>query len=94
MFKSTDMWISHPRRYEYLTKVEPLERALNELKVSFSSSPCFFPSPLLSPSPLVPSSLLHVPADTITVNVSYEVVECILSRFLLCFFCSSFPSSS
>jgi Phosphoadenosine phosphosulfate reductase family len=33
VFKSTDMWISHPRRYEYLTKVEPLERALAELKV-------------------------------------------------------------
>jgi len=33
VFKSTDMWISHPRRYEYLTKVEPLERALTELKV-------------------------------------------------------------
>eukprot|EP00026_Physarum_polycephalum_P011459 Phypoly_transcript_11688.p1 GENE.Phypoly_transcript_11688~~Phypoly_transcript_11688.p1 ORF type:complete len:300 (-),score=55.14 Phypoly_transcript_11688:224-1123(-) len=34
VFKSNDMWISHPRRYEYLTKVEPLERALEELKVS------------------------------------------------------------
>lgn len=33
VFKSNDMWISHPRRYEYLTKVEPLERALTELKV-------------------------------------------------------------
>lgn len=33
VFKSNDMWISHPRRYEWLTKVEPLERALNELKV-------------------------------------------------------------
>lgn len=33
IFKSTDMWISHPRRYEYLTKVEPLERALAEHKV-------------------------------------------------------------
>jgi len=31
--KSNDMWISHPRRFEYLTKVEPLERALSELKV-------------------------------------------------------------
>jgi len=33
VFKSNDMWLSHPRRYEYLTKVEPLERGLNELKV-------------------------------------------------------------
>jgi len=34
VYKSNDMWISHPRRFEYLTKVEPLERALGELKVS------------------------------------------------------------
>jgi phosphoadenosine phosphosulfate reductase len=34
VFNSNDMWISHPRRYEWLTKVEPLERALKELKVS------------------------------------------------------------
>jgi len=33
VFKSDDMWISHPRRFEYLTKVEPLERALTEHKV-------------------------------------------------------------
>jgi len=33
VYKSNDMWISHPRRFEYLTKVEPLERALGELKV-------------------------------------------------------------
>lgn len=33
VYKSNDMWVSHPRRYEYLTKVEPLERSLSELKV-------------------------------------------------------------
>lgn len=33
VYNSNDMWISHPRRFEYLTKVEPLERALSELKV-------------------------------------------------------------
>jgi len=33
VFKSSDMWISHPRRFEYLTKVEPLERSLEEHKV-------------------------------------------------------------
>lgn len=33
VYKSNDMWISHPRRFEYLTKVEPLERALADLKV-------------------------------------------------------------
>lgn len=34
VFGSKDMWISDPPRYEQLTKVEPLERALNENKVS------------------------------------------------------------
>lgn len=34
LYKSDDMWISHPRRFEYLTKVEPLERALGEHKVT------------------------------------------------------------
>jgi len=33
-FDCTDMWISNPARYEHLTKVEPLERALEELHVS------------------------------------------------------------
>jgi len=33
VYTSDDMWISHPRKFEYLTKVEPLERALNELKI-------------------------------------------------------------
>jgi len=33
IFKSDDMWISNPHKYEQLTKVEPLERALDELKV-------------------------------------------------------------
>jgi phosphoadenosine phosphosulfate reductase len=32
-FNSKDMWISEPARFEYLTKVEPLERALSEHKV-------------------------------------------------------------
>jgi len=34
IFQSTDLWISNPHKYEQLTKVEPLERALDELKVS------------------------------------------------------------
>jgi len=34
IFKSTDMWISNPHKYEQLTKVEPLERALEDLKIS------------------------------------------------------------
>jgi len=34
IFDSNDMWVSNPHKYEQLTKVEPLERALNELKVS------------------------------------------------------------
>jgi len=33
IFDSKDMWISNPHKYEQLTKVEPLERALDELKV-------------------------------------------------------------
>jgi len=33
VFKSNDMWISHPRKFEWLTKVEPLERALNDHKI-------------------------------------------------------------
>jgi len=33
IFRSTDMWVSEPRKYEQLTKVEPLERALNEHNV-------------------------------------------------------------
>lgn len=32
-YSCNDMWISHPRRYEWLTKVEPLERALKERNV-------------------------------------------------------------
>jgi len=34
IFDSKDMWVSNPHKYEQLTKVEPLERALHELKVS------------------------------------------------------------
>lgn len=34
IFDSTDMWVSNPHKYEQLTKVEPLERALHELKVN------------------------------------------------------------
>jgi phosphoadenosine phosphosulfate reductase len=34
IYDSKDMWISNPHKYEQLTKVEPLERALHELKVS------------------------------------------------------------
>jgi len=34
IFDSTDMWSSNPHKYEQLTKVEPLERALQELNVS------------------------------------------------------------
>jgi len=33
IFKCNDMWVSNPHKYEQLTKVEPLERALQELKV-------------------------------------------------------------
>jgi len=33
LYKSTNMWISDPHRFEQLTKVGPLERALNELNV-------------------------------------------------------------
>jgi len=33
LHNSTDMWISDPTRFEQLTKVGPLERALNELNV-------------------------------------------------------------
>jgi len=33
-FDCNDMWVSNPHKYEQLTKVEPLERALHELKVS------------------------------------------------------------
>jgi len=32
-YKCDDMWISHPKRYEWLTKVEPLERGLKENNV-------------------------------------------------------------
>jgi len=32
-YRSDDMWISAPQKYEWLTKVEPLDRALEELKV-------------------------------------------------------------
>jgi len=34
IFRSTDMWISNPHKFSQLTKVEPLERALDDLKVS------------------------------------------------------------